>query len=489
MIGRRVAAAAALTMAVLSLATLPSSPVAAAPTRPNIVLIVTDDQSIRMLGTMPHVRDLAARGFTFQRAFVSNPQCCPSRATILTGLYSHATGVYSNGDAGGIDRLYGGWSAFRSEGLDAGGQRTLDNERRALPVFLHAHGYQTGLFGKYLNHFGRANGADVPAIPPGWDAWRSFDGPNGGYYDYWGRNEAGIRSVTRQYSTDLFGKRARDWLASTAQAPFFLYFAPYAPHGPSVAAPGDEGIGAPNGFATPAFNEANVRDKPPYIRRLPLVDPDRMRSNYDREFASLVDVDRWIGRFEAAMRARGELRNTVFLFLSDNGTTHGDHRWTGKFVPYERSIHVPLLIAGPWVVHGSTKDLVSNVDITPTVLDLAGLLAPDGTYTDTTTHRFDGVSLLPRAAGDATFVAHPDPRAPGGSSVLLEQLSHKTLPSYCGLRTPRWKYVLYRSGYQELYDLARDPFELRNIAKGKPHLAAKMLRNVRDTCLPPPPGW
>jgi N-acetylglucosamine-6-sulfatase len=481
---------------VLSVVVVPGPHVAlgAAASGRNVIVIVTDDQSIGMLARMPNVRALAETGFAFRRAFISNPLCCPSRATILTGLYSHETGVYSNADGGGLDRTYGGWGSFQTQGLDDTGQRTIDNEDRTLPVFLDEHGYDTALFGKYLNHYGHRNGADIPDVPPGWDTWRSFDGPNGAYYDYWVRDADGIRYVSKTYSTDFFGKRANGWLASTVTAPFFLYFAPYAPHGPSIPAPRDEGITATKGFDTPAFNEANVSDKPRYIRRLGLVDAARMQSNYDRSVATLVDVDRWVGRFVATLRATGHLQDAVIVFLSDNGTTHGDHRWTGKLVPYERSIRVPLLIAGPSVSHGSTKDLVSNVDITPTVLDIAGLLAPDGTYTDVmggtpTTHRFDGVSLLPRMSGDAGFVAHPDPFAPGGRSVLLEHLSHKSVPSFCGLRTPRWKFVIYRGGFRELYDLRRDPYELRNVAGRKPHLASRMLRDVTARCLPAPPDF
>jgi N-acetylglucosamine-6-sulfatase len=182
---KKLAAVCALVtlLAVLPLIVLSQRGVATAATLPpNVILILTDDQVVDTLQRMPHVLDLVARGTSFDRAFVSNPLCCPSRATILTGLYSGHTGVWTNGYGGGA---VGGWPAFReqgrtNDGLLFGGDG--NNEGRTVALSLQQAGYATGLFGKYLNHFETRSGA-MPPTPIGWTSWHSFIGGNGAYYD------------------------------------------------------------------------------------------------------------------------------------------------------------------------------------------------------------------------------------------------------------------------------------------------------------------
>ncbi len=155
----------------------------AATLSPNVILILTDDQVIDTLQKMPHVLDLAAQGTSFDRAFVSNPLCCPSRATILTGLFSGDTGVWTNGYGG---KAVGGWGAFRSQGRNADGSLfggDGNNEGRTVAFSLEQAGYATGLFGKYLNHY-EARTGNAPPTPIGWTSWHSVIGGNGGYYDY-----------------------------------------------------------------------------------------------------------------------------------------------------------------------------------------------------------------------------------------------------------------------------------------------------------------
>ena len=305
---------------------------------PNFVVIVTDDQSIDTLQKMPNTRSLITNGGTkFTQAIISNPLCCPSRATIFTGNYSHTTRVYTNSDRSTDHPAYGGYAAFFENG----------NDTETVNYALDAAGYETGLFGKYLNNFDPeamlANG-----MPQGWDEFHAFTGGNPRYTDYpWvdysaGGEPAFIDNVAR-YSTYYAGDQALRFINSQdGSEPFLACFAPYGPHGPITPAPKDRKIQAPPGvsFQTPAYNERDLSDKPPYIRRLPRFTRDerrRFEEKYDDQYATLWSIDEYVGAFIDAAPA-----NTVFIFISDNGQTWGDHRFRYKLVPYERSIHVPV---------------------------------------------------------------------------------------------------------------------------------------------------
>ena len=447
--------------------------------RPNFIVILTDDQVIDTVQLMPHVQGLMQRGATFTNAIVSNPLCCPSRATILTGLYAGHTGVWTNAGSN-----FGGWQSFKTAGLTPSGtlfRGTGDNEGRTLPLYLQRHGYLTGLFGKYMNHYG--GGASPPAVPVGWSAWTSFLGSNGAYYDY--NTSNGGRLVRHghapwDYSTDVFGRGARRFLQRRAvqhgAKPFFLYYAPFAPHYSMTPGPRDLHTVAPTSFRTPAFNELNVRDKPKFVRERGFISARhaaRMQRDWGRSYGTLRDVDRWIGGFERALPP-DVLANTVFVFLSDNGFEWGDHRLNYKAYPYERSIRVPLVFAGPGIRHLQTSALAMNADLTPTILDLAHLPNVGG--------QFDGVSLAPLLTGTGSLGKRP--------ALLIESsTTKKYLPSFCGLRSRTWKYVIYRGGFQELYDLRRDPFELHNLAKAKPHLTSAYRFRTQLACWPTPPDW
>jgi arylsulfatase A-like enzyme len=218
---------------------------------------------------MPHVLDLADRGTSFDRAFVSNPLCCQSRATILTGLFSGHTGVWTNGYGGAA---VGGWPAFREQGRTNDGSLfggDGNNEGRTVALSLQQAGYATGLFGKYLNHFETRSG-DTPPTPVGWTSWHSFVGSNGAYYDYQTDDDGVVHTHgndPNDYSTDVFGRHARAFLRSPriqdGTRPFFLFFSPFAPHSDMTPAPQDADVRAPGSFASPAYNELDVSDKPP----------------------------------------------------------------------------------------------------------------------------------------------------------------------------------------------------------------------------------
>ena len=492
--------AARLFMAAVALAIVPACtarPVVHASTRhPNVIVFVTDDQTLGTWAAMPEtLRRIVRKGVEFRRGYVSNPVCCPSRATILTGGYSHTTGVYSNGGR------HGGFRAFFNNGM----------ESRTLASYLDP-AYETALFGKYLNHYSSyaSQALDQPGyVPPGWDEWQAFYENNSEYYDY--RLNVNGRIVPyghrpSDFSTDVIGQRLRDWLDPTdgdgrdPSQPFFAYVTPAAPHGQELASRryGDDErfLDLPT-YRSPAVDEADVRDKPTYIRRLPRLGRAGLRQVQQRwmhQFQSLYSLDRQIGMTLDTLREQHLLADTAIMVISDNGQTTGEHRWRYKLVPYERSIRVPFVVRYDRIDGGTSVDehsLVMNADVFATVMDLA--LGP-GWETPTPV---DGLSLRQAIAGTQTTPLRP--------AILLENLyydrrEHPSVPTYCGIVTRRWKYVVYSPPAadptlvggpedHELYDLARDPFELRNVASQRPSIAARYRAKLAHLCDPRPPGW
>ena len=427
---------------------------------PNVVLILTDDHRWDTLWAMPTVtREIADRGITFANGFVSNPLCCPSRASILTGQYSHSTGVYTN--HGG--ELHGGFRAFR--------------DRSTIATWLDQAGYRTALFGKYLN------GYTASYVPPGWDTWFATY-RNGGFYDYLAADDYVMKpygSDRADYGTTVLAQGAVGFIESTpADTPLFLYFAPHAPHEPATAAPGDGDAFADLEPWRPAsYDEDDVSDKPEYIvERAPLDRAAAVRIDgfRRRQYRSLLAVDRAIGEIVDALEASGRMSNTMIVFTADNGMLWGEHRWDAKLVPYEESIRVPFVvrfdpaIGAPW----TDERLVLNVDLAPTFAEVAGIAAPAA----------EGRSLVPlfdRRGGPAWR-----------TDFLLEHMQKGAggVPTYCGVRTERHVFVRYVTGEEELYDLARDPAQLENLAvdAGSATLRRELLRRLRELCDPAPPG-
>ena len=208
----------------------------------------------------------------------------------------------------------------------------------------------------------------------------------GGYYDYSILDQGNVErygAAPRDYSTDVVGRAARGFLKSPGiqdgSRPFFLYYAPFAPHGRWVPGPRDLRVQAPVPFESPAFDEPNVSDKPAVrsrcARRWRAKRVRRLTMLWNSVYGTLRDVDRWVGRFQRVLPP-SVLDNTVLIFMSDNGVEWGDHGLTYKGYPYERSIAVPLIFAGPQIVHGVNHGLASNLDIAPTIADLTGGFPP-----------------------------------------------------------------------------------------------------------------
>jgi N-acetylglucosamine-6-sulfatase len=436
--------------------------------RPNIVMIMDDDQSVNLQQFLTKTNaDIAAHGVTFDNSFVNYSLCCPSRSTLLTGQYAHNHGVRGN------DLPSGGFSKL---------EPTLGN---TLPVWLQRAGYYTGHIGKFLNGYGR----DAPdsIVPPGWNEWYGSldkpDGFTGGTYTAYGYslNENGaivhygstpdvVDPAT--YQTDVYSGKAADFIRRRAPSrqPFYLSVAPRDPHAEAGACncAGDNPRAAPryegtlnglNAPRNPDFNEADVSDKPSNIKNLSPLTPTQIEgvdARYRARAEAVLGVDDLVSNVVGTLQQTGELKNTVILFTSDNGFFHGEHRVPqGKVRLYEPSIRVPLLIRGPGVPKGVHRSQpVGNVDLAETILDFAHAKAG---------RVEDGMSLLPIMR---------DPRDwPGRGLDLETYFTPDTTEdpedpplNYIGVRTDRYLYAQYGTGEQELYNLRNDPFELQNSA-------------------------
>ena len=423
--------------------------------RSNVLVLETDDQTVESMRVMANVqRLLGAEGTTFENSFVGNALCCPSRATFLTGQYSHNNGVFSNQ-------------------LPTGGYYRLDGSN-TLAVWLQRAGYHTALVGKYLNQYGTRNAREVP---PGWTEWHGTVDPS--TYRFYGTtfNDNGVLSTTgtdpSQYLTDVVAARGEEMVRRLAGAerPFFMWTTFLAPHSGGPRESDDPRNQATpnvaprhrNRFATeplptpPSFNEGDMSDKPLSMRRRGPLGNARIngiRENYRQRLESLLGVDEAIARIVEALRQSGELDRTLIVFTDDNGFFHGEHRVPdGKVLLYEPSIRVPLILRGPGVPRGQTRrQLVANIDLAPTILDATGARAG---------RTVDGRSLLPLAQ---------DRGIDYGRDILIERApSNDAAVNFTAIRSRNFKYAEYGNGDRELYDLRRDPFELRSLHNDPGH--------------------
>jgi N-acetylglucosamine-6-sulfatase len=426
--------------------------------RPNIVVILSDDQRWDSMAQLPELN--ASRQWArFTNYFVEEPQCCPSRATLFTGRYSHHTGV---------DTLNNG--------------KNLDDSR-TIATMLHDAGYRTAQFGKYLNGYPFAPGHPTP---PGWDDFVAYEGPVV-YFNY-RLNENGnlvsYRSKPEDYSTDVLTKLARQFIHGTAASdPVFVYLSLNAPHytdvGLPIPAPRDRGSCKNEQFPNPPnFNAHDTVSEPDWMRGEKPAPPAEMAIARAATCETLRGVDHAVTSIIAELKQTGRLDNTYILFTSDNGYAFGEHRLQGKGDLYDEAIRVPMLVRGPDVKPKTLSRLTSNVDVTPTILDWASVKAPPGFL--------DGTSFAANLRGSS----HP----PDPQEILLRGCRTATGTSgVCGgyptnmgfawgLRTKQYKYVEYHDGYIQLFDLKTDPYELTNLAPDPGHasivadLKARLVR-------------
>lgn len=435
--------------------------------RPDIVLIVTDDQRWDTLWAMPSVQSLLVNeGVTFSNAFAVNPSCCPSRASILTGTYSHTNGVWRNSPP------YGGFESFQ--------------DGSTVATWLQDAGYRTGLIGKYFNGY-----ENTSYVPPGWDRWVAFTDKTYAYYDYTLSVDGAPRALgwsDRHYSTDRLGRFAYRYIDRTpAEEPLFLYFAPNAPHGsgsgpPKVASRHSGSFEDLALWRPPSWYEPDLSDKPAYIREHQEIIRDRFRK---RQYESLLAVDDAVKDIVTSLEETGRLDNTMIVFTSDNGMLWGEHGWRGKHVPYEESIRLPLVVRFDPALEDTDDDrlgsrprrsrhLVNTTDLAPTIGEAAGVATPGA----------EGLSLMPLLAGE-------DPR--WRRSLLFEHLGRPSQedspPTYCGLRTKRYSYIAYETGERELYSIKEDPYQLFNLAGLGLEPLEALDATLREECDPPPPGF
>jgi len=382
--------------------------------RPNFLIIVSDDQRAGTMDFMPLTKQrIFDQGIVFTNAFVTTPLCAPSRASILTGMYAHRHGVRTNDDSLVLPTV-------------------IDR--------LHDAGYFTGLVGKYLNSWSGTPRAEF-------DFWVSFPGGAEPYVNptlYVGDQLVQFTG----YQTDILRDYGLQFLqaASEQGRPFVLLFTPFAPHVPATPAAEDRSL-YPNlpAYRPPNFNEADVWDKPFWLRLLlPFTPFDTFRVDGTRrnQMRCVASLDRAVESLARDLERRGLLEGTVLVYLSDNGVYWGEHRLESKSRVYEEAVRVPFairflpLVASPRV----ETVLVANIDLAPTLYELAGLPVPSDV---------SGLSLVPLLTSGAAW----------REDLMLEGW---VVPNYSAVRTETKVYVETRYDLPELYDLTSDPYELRN---------------------------
>lgn len=406
--------------------------------RLNVVVILSDDERWDGTTVMNNVKNLLVdHGVNFTNAHVTTSMCGPSRASILTGQYAHHTGVLDN---------FGphAYPAFKEQSND-------------LAVWMHKAGYQTALVGKYINAY--TGPAGHHAVPPGWDDWQVMDSiPMEAYYNYSINDNGHLEhygDTPSDYSTNVLAHKAVQFIQG-ARHPFFLYFAPVAPHLPAIPDKRDQGkLENIAPIHSPAFNQRNIGKEPwRFWHKDMLSAAAQLYINHvrQRQEESLLALDRSVKSVVQALKARRELNRTVIVYTSDNGFLWGEHRLGGKVWPYQESTHVPMIVRTPWTTTAARNNQpVLNIDIAPTVTALAGIKPglPE-----------DGRSLVPFLDGVST---------PWRRAFLVEYLGKDMLrkggpPPYTAVQTRRNLYVEYKNGWRELYNLRRDPWEMNNIA-------------------------
>jgi arylsulfatase A-like enzyme len=528
-LGRIAAAVAALSLLALPAGAHARTTAAAKDGRPNVLVVMTDDMSRDDLTKLPNVKRLLAdQGTTFTNAVDSFPLCCPARATFITGQYAHNHKVIANfwpygwygmrgranilprwlQKAGYSTSLVGKWlNGYGAKDAHGEVPAGFDNWRGLLDASAYDYfnfvmnvdgvlkSWGDGDFARKLVEF-----AEIEVIPNPSGLQGVFAkltelfGPPP--YKYWGTEKAS------DYSPDVTGKVTEDLLRKerTSKKPFFVWWAPAASHREDVATtlmarPGPDPRPAPRYAArsklfklpmdSPNFNEADISDKPLSLRKAaanPLTQAqiDQLQLDYQGRIGSLLAVDDHVKKMVDLLKATKQLDNTMIVFVSDNGWLQGEHRIDGdKFLPYENSVQVPLIIRGPGVRKGvKVANQVSNIDFAPTIVDVAKAKAG---------RTMDGVSLKPmltKAVKPADSIVQIEAPAPLFEADVPVNAWDRP---YKGVRTTRYTYAYYtEAGDEELYDRRTDPAQLKNVANDPAYatIKARLVAKMRelDTC-------
>ncbi len=452
----------------------------------NVVLILTDDHRHDAMGfaghpflQTPHMDALARNGAHLQNAFVTTSLCSPSRASILSGLYMHRHGVVDNNNP-----VPGGLTFF--------------------PQYLQQAGYRTAFFGKW--HMG----SDSDAPQPGFHHWVSFKGQG----TYWpnpnGFNVNGRNVPQKGYVTDELTDYAVEWLQTqSANKPFLLYLSHKAVHTdflpdekregrllvPGVdgrmgfiPAPRHQGRYANEPFVEPesmAFTPRNFADKPMWVQNrrnsrhgvdVPFGNKVSIPPVYRQYMEALLAVDDSIGRVMEVLRQKNLLDSTLVIYMGDNGYAWGEHGMIDKRSAYEESMRIPMMMQCPDLIKAGTRlrQMVANIDIAPTILEVAGLEFP---------RAMDGRSVLGLLQGRTV---------PWREELLYEyywEWNYPMTPTIHAIRGDRFKFIRPYGVWdvEELYDLENDPKELTNLVRAPQHEArvkdmrARLFKLLRET--------
>lgn len=420
----------------------------------NVVFILSDDHRYDVMSFLGHpwvetpaMDAMAKEGVYFKNAMVTTSLCSPSRASILTGQYMHNHGVVDN-------------NVLTPEGTVF------------FPQLLQKAGYVTGYFGKW--HMG--GHSDAPR--PGFDKWVSFRG-QGHYYPpknrKWSLNVDGRAVPQKGYITDEITDYALEWLNESVKGrekPFFLYLSHKGVHGmfhPAERHAGrykDKPLPVPR---TMADNPENYKDKPMWLKNqrnswhgvdFAYHQDTDIAEHYRLYCEALLSVDESIARVREWLDDHDLAENTVVFYMGDNGFQWGEHGLIDKRTAYEASMRVPLLGVHPrkWKAGTVLEDVVANIDIAPTVLEAAGVVAPAD---------MDGRSFLKLAAGEL----QPDAWRKNLLYEYYWEWSFPHTPTTFALRTPRYKFIQYHGIWDidELYDMESDPHEQRNLIFEQEH--------------------
>lgn len=429
--GRALLVAAAVVPSALIFQFLPGERPAHAQTRrPNVLIVVTDDQRVDTDEAIPNTLVwLQRNGVTFENAFATTPVCCPARSSIFTGRYVHNHGVLHNSDAGELDH------------------------RSTLQRYLQGVGYRTGTFGKFLNSW------KVRLNPPYFHRW-GITPRSTKYYNAPVNLDGRVRNVP-SYFTTFISNQAVSFLKGAEREdgrPWFLYLAPVAPHGPFTPEPKyrlwpfSHWDGNPAVFEdNPSVDPEGRSDKPEDVREAGFTF-EKAQNVRRQQLRSTKSVDDMMGRLRGTLARLGEIRNTLVIFISDNGFLWAEHGLNGKSQPYDPSVRVPFFMSWPARgLSGSDARLVANIDIVPTVLDAAGV-SPDPRFP------VDGKSLLDKSSEREELLFE----------LWARDRENRSVPSWASLRSSSYVYTEYYNElglitFREYYDLTEDPWELRNL--------------------------
>jgi arylsulfatase A-like enzyme len=417
---------------------------AAADTRPNVLLIMTDDQ--RADGTMevmPQTRQWFENGGTrYPQFFATTPLCCPSRASVFSGRYTHNHGVRTNDSANVLD------------------------QRFTIQAYLKGVGYRTGIFGKYFNAWNLAQS------PQWFDDWAIT---TTGYTPIRVNERGTVKTVT-QYATSYIRDNAVNFIEQAENqdaTPWFLELATTAPHAPFVPDTQYQGVAVPPFSPTPANSETDKRDKPPHVQAAN-ADQTVIETERNKQLRTLMSVDDMVQTVFQTLEVTGETSNTLAIFMSDNGFLWGEHGLRSKGVAYDPSVRVPMYMRWPGhVVAGATDSrLLANIDVAPTIADAVGGIAPPVPM--------DGRSMLDPLQNRTRLLTEHD-------GVFTDYD-----PGWAAVRTLTSHYIEHydaldrqRIVHREYYDLMADPFELNNLladgnASNDPNTAALSAQLATD---------